>query len=284
MIADLQSKTKYYKLAIDNFKMKFLSLLLFIVTTASFSLVRAQNDLNKNAEPGENYCLLIAAQNYQDKAIPSLDKPISDAVRLKTVLKENYGFLSENIISLFNPSSTDIKRQLSEISAKLKPEDNLLIFYSGHSIWFDKESKGYWLMTDAVYNNPVTWIPNKEVLELIAKIPSRHTLLIADACFSGSESKTTNRPSRAPSNNTASNEISRIAISSGNGTEVPDENVFMKHLLKGLADNKENHLSAQKLFINQIIVAVMTETRTEPRYETLELAGHKGGDFIFSKK
>jgi hypothetical protein len=28
----------------------------------------------------------------------------------------------------------------------------------------------------------------------------------------------------------------------------------------------------------------MTETKTEPRYGTLELAGHIGGDYIFSKK
>ena len=29
---------------------------------------------------------------------------------------------------------------------------------------------------------------------------------------------------------------------------------------------------------------MMTETKTEPRYGTLELAGHVGGDFIFIKK
>ena len=38
------------------------------------------------------------------------------------------------------------------------------------------------------------------------------------------------------------------------------------------------------MFIKQILEAVMTESKTEPRYGTLELAGHIGGDFIFSKK
>ena len=236
-------------------------------------------------QPGNNYCLLIAAQNYEDSAIQSLNKPIGDAIKLKLVLKEKYNFLQENIISLFNPSSNDIRRQLLEISTKLKPEDNLLIFYAGHGIWVEKESKGYWFMTDAVYSNPATWLPNKEVLELIAKIPSRHTLLITDACFSGSVFKTRGVPANAPANIRALNEkISRTAITSGNDSEVPDESVFMKYLLKALTENKENYLSAQKMFITRIIEAVMTETKTEPRYGTLELAGHVGGDFIFSKK
>ena len=36
--------------------------------------------------------------------------------------------------------------------------------------------------------------------------------------------------------------------------------------------------------ITQIIEALMTESKTEPRYGTLELAGHVGREFIFTKK
>ncbi|RZL13167.1 MAG: caspase family protein, partial [Pedobacter sp.] len=233
---------------------------------------------------GENYCLLIAAQNYSDTAIPSLNNPISDAIKLKLILKDKYSFFPENIMSLFNPSANDIKRQLLELSAKLKPEDNLLIFYAGHGIWVEKEKKGYWLMTDAVYSNPATWLPNKDVLDLIAKLPSRHTLLITDACFSGSVFKTRSIPANAPANIIALNEkISRIAITSGNDTEVPDESVFMKYLIKALSENKQQYLTAQKMFITDILEAVLKETKTEPRYGTLEMAGHVGGDFIFTK-
>jgi metal-dependent amidase/aminoacylase/carboxypeptidase family protein len=81
-----------------------------------------------------------------------------------------------------------------------------------------------------------------------------------------------------------SEKISRVAITSGNDTEVPDQSVFMKYLIKALSENKEKYLTAQKMFITQIIEAVMTESKTEPRYGTLELAGHVGGDFIFIKK
>ncbi|WP_396185970.1 hypothetical protein, partial [Flavobacterium sp.] len=126
---------------------------------------------------------------------------------------------------------------------------------------------------------------NKDVLNLIAKLPSRHTLLITDACFSGGVFKTRSIGKNAPAAlKTINEKISRVAITSGNDTEVPDESVFMKYLVKALTENKEKYLTAQKMFINQIMEAVMTETKTEPRYGTLELAGHIGGDYIFSKK
>jgi hypothetical protein len=234
---------------------------------------------------GKNVCLLIGAQNYTDANIPSLANPVADAVRLKLILKNNYNFAEENIITLFNPALNDVKRQLLELTTQLQPEDNLLIFYAGHGIWVEKEKKGYWLLTDAKRTDVNSWLPNKTVLDLIAKIPSRHTLLITDACFSGSVFKTRGLKDGAPKQIQEMDEkISRIAITSGNDTEVPDESVFMKYLVKALSENKEKYLTAQKMFINQIIEAVMTETKTEPRYGTLELAGHVGGDFIFIKK
>jgi uncharacterized caspase-like protein len=186
---------------------------------------------------------------------------------------------------LFNPAANDVKRKLLELITIIQPEDNLLIFYAGHGIWVEKEKKGYWLLVDAKRNDSNTWLQNKDVLNLIAKLPSRHTLLITDACFSGGVFKSRSIGKDAPAAlKTINEKISRVAITSGNDTEVPDESVFMKYLVKALTENKEKYLTAQKMFITQIMEAVMTETKTEPRYGTLELAGHVGGDYIFSKK
>ena len=254
--------------------------------------VIATNTRNKTDEgilpvtekAGKNFCLLVGAQNYEDINIPSLSNPIADAIKLKLILKNNYNFPEENIITLFNPNNNDITRQLLELTNKIQPQDNLIIFYAGHGIWVEKEKKGYWLMTNARRNDINTWLPNKQVLDLIAKIPARHTLLITDACFSGSVFKTRGITGTATKQIQELDEkISRVAITSGNDTEVPDESVFMKYLIKALSENKEKYITAQKMFITKIIEAVMTETQTEPRYGTLELAGHIGGDFIFSK-
>ncbi len=256
----------------------------------SFQIERKTNSVASDIVPattkeGKNYCLLIGAQNYEDLTIPSLENPIQDAVRLKLILKKDYDFEDSTIFTLFNPGANDVKRQLLELINVIQPEDNLLIFYAGHGIWVEKEKKGYWLLVDAKRNDSNTWLQNKDVLNLIAKLPSRHTLLITDACFSGGVFKTRSIGKDAPAAlKTINEKISRVAITSGNDTEVPDESVFMKYLVKALTDNKEKYLTAQKMFITQIMEAVMTETKTEPRYGTLELAGHIGGDFIFTKK
>jgi tetratricopeptide (TPR) repeat protein len=234
---------------------------------------------------GKNFAVFIASQNYEDHAIPSLENPIIDAVKLKLTLKSAYNFSEDNIISLYNPSTNDFKKKFIELNEMIRPEDNLIIFYAGHGIWVDKEKKGYWLLTDAKRNDVNSWLPNKLVLEMIASLPARHTLLITDACFSGSVFKTRSIGTDAPpAVREMSEKISRVAITSGNDTEVPDQSVFMKYLIKALNENKEKYLTAQKMFITQIIEAVMTESKTEPRYGTLELAGHVGGDFIFTKK
>lgn len=234
---------------------------------------------------GKNFMLLIGSQNYNDASIPSLENPITDAIKLKLALKGNYYFEDENILTLFNPTVSDFKKKFLQVSEILQPEDNLIIFYAGHGVWNEKEKKGYWLMTDAIRADVNTWLPNKIVLDMIANVPSRHTLLITDACFSGSVFKTRSIGSDAPpAVREMSEKISRVAITSGNDTEVPDQSVFMKYLIKALSENKEKYLTAQKMFITQIIEAVMAESKTEPRYGTLELAGHVGGDFIFIKK
>ncbi|MDB5012936.1 MAG: hypothetical protein JWQ25_1138 [Daejeonella sp.] len=234
---------------------------------------------------GKNYAVFIASQNYDDTTIPSLENPIADAIKLKLILKNNYNFIEGNIFTLFNPQRDDFKKKFLELKEAIQPEDNLVIFYAGHGIWVDKEKKGYWLLTDALRNDVNTWVPNKEVLDLISELPSRHTLLITDACFSGSVFKSRSIGADAPvALKEIDNKITRVAITSGNDTEVPDVSVFMKYLVKALSENKEKYLTAQKMFINQIIEAVMTESKTEPRYGTLELAGHVGGDFVFSKK
>lgn len=233
---------------------------------------------------GKNYALLIGCQNYDDSNIPSLEDPIPDAIKLKLILKNNYSFSDETILTLFNPELSDLKKQFLELYEIIQPEDDLVIFYAGHGIWVEKEKKGYWLFADAKLNDHSTWLPNKDVMDMIAQLRSRHTLLITDACFSGSLFKTRGlNPDMPLSIQQLNSKITRVAITSGNDTEVPDKSVFMKYLVKALSENKEKYLTAQKMFINQIIEAVMTETKTEPRYGTLELAGHVGGDFIFKR-
>jgi hypothetical protein len=109
-------------------------------------------------------------------------------------------------------------------------------------------------------------------------------LLISDACFSGGILKTRNVLADAPSGIVnLYNIASRKVMTSGTLTQVPDESVFMKYLLKHLEENEDQYLSSEQLF-SRIKMAVMNNSNTIPQFGTIQDTGDEGGDFIFIRK
>jgi hypothetical protein len=71
-------------------------------------------------------------------------------------------------------------------------------------------------------------------------IKSKHTLLITDACFSGSIFKTRSVEAAILKRfHEMYKDKSRKAMTSGNLTEAPDKSVFVKYLIKTLEENNE---------------------------------------------
>ena len=80
----------------------------------------------------------------------------------------------------------NIYNTLRGYAEKVGPKDNLMIYFSGHG-YFDKiVNEGYWVPVDAEKKSIGDLVSNSDVLKIIKSINSQHTLLIADACFSGS--------------------------------------------------------------------------------------------------
>ena len=85
-------------------------------------------DLEDLRSEGEYHALIIAAENYIDKEINDLSNPSKDAKALTTVLQSSYLFKEENTTQLINPTRGDIIQAFDNLSRKLGPLDNLLIF------------------------------------------------------------------------------------------------------------------------------------------------------------
>jgi hypothetical protein len=233
---------------------------------------------------GNYYALLIAINDYKDPLINNLDKPISDAQKLFDVLVNDYMFEKANITFLKNPTREQIITSLDKLEKDLTKADNLLIFYAGHGYWNEVTQKGYWLASDASKQNTANWIGNSSISDYIRSIPAKHTLLIADACFSGSIFKT--RAAFGNLDKTAQklyDLTSRKAMTSGTLTEVPDKSVFVEYLVKRLADNTEKYLSSEQLFFS-FKPAVLNNTENIPQFGVVGNAGDEGGDFLFLKK
>ena len=233
---------------------------------------------------GIYYGLIIGIDEYQDPRINKLDHPINDAERFYNVLVNKYTFNPENIIFLKNPSRMEMIMAFETYSKKITNKDNLLIFYAGHGYWDEKSGVGYWLPSDALKGSSVNWFRNSTLRDFIGGIQSKHTILIADACFSGTIFKT-----RAAFTENAAGiqklyELpSRKAMTSGSLKEVPDESVFLKYLIARLEENEEPFLLSEILF-SSFKTAVLNNSPNVPQYGTIQNVGDEGGDFIFIRK
>jgi len=230
----------------------------------------------------KNYALLIGNQSYDDPQIPELEEPVKDVNELYNVLTKEYNFAPENVIMLKNSTKAEIIGKLHELRSLINPLDNFLIFYAGHGFWDEGMGVGYWLPKDAAKSNPVNWIPNTDLTNYLGAIKTKHTLLIADACFSGGIFKT-----RSIGETFAIEMLyqlnSRKAITSGNLKEVPDQSVFFQYLIKNLKENTSDYLSSEELF-SKMKLAVMNNSPTVPQFGTIQNVGDEGGDFIFIKR
>lgn len=241
-------------------------------------------DVKKLAKTGKYYALFIAVEQYVDPAISDLDKPVNDAQKLLGTLLSHYTFSKSNITFLKNPKREDIISSLDKLQQTITAKDNLLIFYAGHGHWNSNTNTGYWLPSDAKKSNTANWFRNSTLKDYISGIKSKHTLLIADACFSGGIFKTRNAFSDASQAINKLYELpSRKAMTSGNLQTVPDKSVFLEYLIKRLNSNGKKYISSEQLF-SSFRTAVMNNSKNTPRYGDIQDAGDEGGDFIFIRK
>lgn len=266
-----------------------------------FSISRQANDVKNNVQienpiipinssviqpAGKYYALIIGIQDYKDPTINSLDMPIKDAYSIYETLVSDYTFNKQDALFLKNPTRDELFDALEQLSKKVTPADNLLIFYAGHGYWDENRKQGYWFPSDAKKLNRSSWITNADLKEYISAIQSKHTLLISDACFSGGIFKSRNAMDGA---NRAIKELyelpSRKAMTSGTLKEVPDQSVFIEYLVKRLKQNTEKYLSSEQLYSNLRIAVINNSANGQvPQFGEIKEAGDEGGDFIFIKK
>ena len=179
---------------------------------------------------------------------------------------------------------------MDALSGKITTDDNLLIFYAGHGYWDEDSEIGYWIPSNARKESKADWVRNSTIRDYMREIKSKHSLLIADACFAGGIFKTRDLGYKSSENlNTSAISklygiSSRKAMTSGTLTKVPDRSAFTKYLVKRLEENGSKYLPASELFANMRI-AVINNSDVVPQFGTIQNVGDEGGgDFIFTKK
>jgi len=243
----------------------------------------------KNLSPfatpdGKYYALIIANNTYNENSgMMSLKRPIADATALKEVLATRYTFDWNNIMTLYDRSKMDVEVSLEELQKRVRPEDNLLIFYAGHGKMDMEADIGYWLLSDATRSR-YTWLSNSIITDFIKVCKTRHVLLIADACYAGSIYSSRGMMDNA---SMAIKDLikskSRKALTSGGTTEVTDESKFAEILVEQLKANTDQFLPSLQLY-NLLQKPVLANSLTSPRWGPINNVGDDNGDFVFILK
>lgn len=237
-----------------------------------------------NATESKNYLLVIGINSYTHW--PILNNAVADATMITRVLTTMYKFNNENVTLLLNEDATtkNIYKTLREYIEKISANDNLLIYFSGHG-YFDKLlNEGYWVPVDALKDEISGFIPNSQILKIIENINSQHTLLIADACFSGSLFASSTRGYV----DNVEKYKSRWGLASGRLEVVSDGEVgqnspFAKSLFEFLNSNTSSKVPASDLiqYVKKRVVEISNQT---PIGNPLKNVGDEGGEFIFYKQ
>jgi hypothetical protein len=233
---------------------------------------------------GKYYALLIGVSEYPDPQIMNLDQPAIDAEKLYNTLTSHYTFEKENVTLLKSPTREEIIAELDRLNRVITEDDNLLVFYAGHGYWDSQDEVGYWLPSDSKKANTANWMRNTTIRDYLRTVKTKHTILIADACFSGGIFKTRKAFSDAPKSIQKLYEFpSRKAMTSGSLKEVPDKSVFLLYLDKRLSENTQPYISAEELF-SSFKIAVLNNSPNVPQYGEIKDTGDEGGDFIFIRR
>ena len=235
---------------------------------------------------GKNYFLGIGINDYTG-GLAILHNAVRDVERVGQLLKEKYDFEIIQILTNAQATRSEILKQLLALQF-LSKDDSLLIYYSGHGYLAPED--GYWIPVNANIEDIDHYIPNAQLRGLIRAIPTQHTLLIADSCYSGSffpESES--EIMRGVAAAELEKYRSRWAFCSGRHDQKVSDGIPGTH--SPFADALITELERNtrlKVYIQELAIPVINRTagknRQIPKVNLIFDSGDNGGQFVFTLK
>lgn len=162
------------------------------------------DEAKKHGGYGQSYAIVIGI-NYENVKVPeaarSLVPPLrnaeNDAQSLHDVLVKLYGYDADKVVLLKGAAATkqEIEKALNDFKdeTKVKPEDSLVVFFSGHGTRIENETDergaiyaaNVQFSTSGKLSSQGCLRMHKDLLTLLDASPAKHKLLILDCCHSG---------------------------------------------------------------------------------------------------
>ncbi len=254
------------------------------IALKKFIINRKTKDDTYDPLIARNFLFVVGIDDYQ--FWPTLNNAVKDGNDLATIVMDGYDFKFSNITFLKNEQATknNIYKGLRSMIEKVTPQDNLVIYFSGHGHFDELLNEGYWIPTDAEQDSPGDYLSNTTILKIVESIDTQHTLLVADACFSGSlfaDSK------RGGYYDKVDRYKSRWGLASGRLEAVSDGQIgtnspFSLVLLNFLRETEKTEFAVSEL-IQHVKMHVSEVSKQTPIGNPLRMKGDEGGEFVFRR-
>jgi len=244
----------------------------------------------------ESWALIIGINDYQN--VDPLNYAVNDAVAVREMLIEKYGFKDSNIRLIIDEEATknNILAGFSDILTNAKEKDRVVVFYAGHGETYKLPSggdMGYLIPVDGNLDNLyLSSIPMKSIYDIADMSYAKHIMYLVDACYGGLTLNTRGlKKDITPEYlKQMTRERGRQVITAGGKDEQVIEkpewghSAFTRNLLKGLGDgfadeNNDGIITGDELggFIKNRVVVDVDGAHTPQKGRI----GSEMGEFVF---
>jgi hypothetical protein len=191
------------------------------------------------------YALIIGNNEYSDPKLSQLKTPDVDARALAKVLRNKRIGNFEEVTILVNKSEAKSRRVISQFLSPKKPDDMVLVYFSGHGVLDGRGNLFLALKDTEIGSLNATAISSSFLSYELDNCRSRKQILILDCCNSGAFARGTKGEQKAITEATfGGNGSGRIVLTASDSTQFALEgdqviantelSLFTHFLLEGL--------------------------------------------------
>ncbi len=241
------------------------------------------------------YALIIGNNKYNDPKLAQLKTPAADSQALAKILDDKTIGSFDQVTPLLNQTETRIRRAISTFLTNKKPDDLVLLYFSGHGVLDDRGRLYLALRDTQVDLLKATSIPSSFLADEMDSCRSRRQILILDCCHSGAFARGTKGEQKAITETTFEGSgFGRVVLTASDSTQYALEgdqvikqtelSLFTHFLLDGLktgeADMNNDGLIALDEWYDYTYAKVVSET---PRQVPHKWSYNQQGDLIIAR-
>jgi len=241
------------------------------------------------------YALIIGNNKYDDQKLAQLKTPAADSQALAKILDDKTIGSFDEVTPLINQTEGRVRRAISSFLTNKKPDDLVLLYFSGHGV-LDDRGRLYLALKDTQFDLlKATSIPSSFVADEMDSCRSKRQILILDCCHSGAFARGTKGEQKAITETTFEGSgFGRVVLTASDSTQYALEgdqvikqselSLFTHFLLEGLktgeADVNNDGLIALDEWYDYTYGRVISET---PKQVPHKWSYNQQGDLIIAK-